>query len=94
MGSDGRPAAVLGHTLTQLEQGLAGATGSRDDVRRAWATALALGWLREHASDTEDQWRLLAAKAARYLSGVTARAAGYASWTDAASEFLGRMRVP
>lgn len=87
-------AAAMGQTLLRLEEGLAGATGSPDDVRRAWATALALAWLREHAGDVEAQWRLLGAKAAKYLDGVAARAPGGASWIDAATAFLGRMRVP
>lgn len=39
-----------------------------ENARRAWATALALAWLRRHAADREDIWHLLADKAGRWLT--------------------------
>jgi Ca-activated chloride channel family protein len=81
-------AAVLGHELADLEAALAGATGSRDDARRAWATALALVWLREHARDAGDEWRLLGAKARRWLDDVQAAPAGRLPWLEAAAHLV------
>jgi hypothetical protein len=83
-------AAAIGFTLLRLEEGLAGAGGSRDEIRRAWATALALVWLREHAGHVHGEWRLLGAKAERYLTTVAATAPQGATWSDAAAAFLGR----
>ena len=52
---------------SDLEAELTGASGNPDDIRRAWATALALAWLSAYASDAEDEWRLLAAKGRAWL---------------------------
>ncbi|HSC27419.1 MAG TPA: hypothetical protein VLD67_09105, partial [Vicinamibacterales bacterium] len=82
-------AAAIGCDLQRLERELDGATGSREDVRKAWATALALAWLRAHARDAEEEWRLLAAKARRWLDDVEAVPPGRGAWVDAAAEFLG-----
>jgi Mg-chelatase subunit ChlD len=81
-------AAILGRPLTEIETSLDRATGDRMDIRRAWATALALTWLHLHAADLEDQWRLLGRKAQRWLDDVPAGAPGGASWMDAARRFL------
>ena len=63
-------ARAVGHDLAQLESALTGSTGNRDETRKAWATALALAWLDEHAFATEGEWRMLAEKARKWLSGV------------------------
>ncbi len=58
---------------------LAGATGKKDEARQAWATALALVWLEEHARDTKGEWHLLAVKArdvARSRDGQAAQPEG------------------
>ena len=81
-------AAAMGFALPKLEEGLQGATGSASDARRAWATALALAWLRQLAADHESHWRLLGAKAEQYLASVTAAARGGVAWIDAAASFL------
>ena len=79
--------AIVGHELAELETALSGAGGSRDEMRRAWATALAIAWLTEHAADSEEQWRLLVAKARRFIGSVAAVPAGGDSWLDVAKEF-------
>lgn len=78
---------IVGHDLNALEQALSGGTGQRDDLRRAWATALALVWLTEHAAENEDEWRMLAAKARRFLDGVAAVPASRGPWIDEARRF-------
>ncbi len=81
-------ARAIGHDLGELEALLAGATGKQDEARKAWATALALAWLEEHARDTEGEWRLLAAKARAWLDGVAARPPSGGSWADAGARLL------
>jgi hypothetical protein len=76
-------ARAIGHDLAQLEATLVAATGSREEMRRAWATALALAWLEERARDVEVEWRLLAAKARKWLDRVTSRPAAGGSWAEA-----------
>ncbi len=83
-------AAVVGRPLEELESALAGATGDDRDVRKAWATALALVWLRTHARHVEDEWALLAAKARAWLDNLAAVPAGGGAWHDAAAAFLRR----
>ena len=79
--------AIIGHELTALEAVLSGATGHPDEMRRAWATAMALVWLAERAGGSEDEWRLLAAKAHRFLDAVAAVPQSRGSWFDAAKRF-------
>jgi hypothetical protein len=81
-------ARAIGHNLAELEAALADATGNADEARTAWATALALAWLEEHARDAEGEWRLLAEKARAWLSGVTARPAPGVSWADAGARLM------
>jgi hypothetical protein len=81
-------ADALGRNLRDLEVVLPGGTGATDEVRKAWATALALAWLDYVAPDAEPEWRLLAAKAQKWLDGLTAAQAGGTSWREAAAKFL------
>jgi Ca-activated chloride channel homolog len=81
-------ARAIGRDLRDVEAALAGATGSRDDVRRAWATALAVAWLQQHAAHAEPEWRMLAAKARKWLSAVPAVPAGGSAWAETAATFL------
>jgi Vault protein inter-alpha-trypsin domain/von Willebrand factor type A domain len=81
-------ADAIGQKLRDLERELSGATGERDDVRRAWATALALAWLGQQAHDVEHEWRLLAAKARTWLDHGRAVPADGGGWADAAAKFL------
>jgi hypothetical protein len=81
-------ADAIGQDLRDLEQGLPGATGASVEVRQAWATALALAWLDHAVLDAEPEWRMLAAKAQKWLDGLTAPSAVGTSWRDAAAKFL------
>ena len=85
-------AAAIGIALVKLEEGLAGTSGSPPEVRRAWATALALAWLAEDAGHVQSEWQLLGAKAETYLTGVAATAPQGASWLAVATAFLVRAR--
>jgi hypothetical protein len=73
-----------------VEAAISRMSGDADQVRTAWATALALAWLARHAADAEDQWRLLAAKARTWLEGVTAAGPDGATWLEAAEERIQR----
>jgi hypothetical protein len=77
-------AQITAHDRGSLERAIAGASGEPRDVRRAWATALALVWLEDHAQEFEAEWRLAAAKARDWLSATLAVPPGGGSWLDAA----------
>jgi hypothetical protein len=81
-------ADVVGRSLQELESALAGATGDAGDIRKAWATALALAWLRTHARHVEEEWALLAAKAQTWIDHAGAAPARGGAWIDAAADFL------
>jgi Ca-activated chloride channel family protein len=81
-------AEAIGRTLRDLERALSGATGDRDDVRKAWATALALAWLDREAFQVEHEWRMLAAKARNWLDDVQAAALDGDTWAARAAKFL------
>lgn len=87
-GLDADLAAVLERDLVDLEAALAGSTGAPEDVRRAWATALALAWLHAHAMHVAAEWRLLAVKARRWVDGVRAAPPGGSTWIDTARQYL------
>ncbi len=80
-------ARAIDQDLGDLESAFAGATGPRDEVRKAWATALALAWLEQHAGDAEPLWRMLARKALKWLDRVQARPAE-GTWAETAAKFL------
>jgi Ca-activated chloride channel family protein len=81
-------AEAIGFDLSRLDATLPGTDGKPAQARRAWATALALVWLRVHAADAEDQWRLLAVKAQTWLDAVGSVPSDGRAWTDAAATFL------
>ena len=81
-------AAVIGQTLRDLERALSLTTGDPSDVRRAWATALALAWLEREAHDAEAEWRMLAGKARKWLESVRAVPPVGTAWIAAATTFL------
>jgi len=81
-------ADAIGFDLSRLEKALPDATGKPAQARRAWATALALAWLRAHAADAEDQWRLLAVKAQAWLDADGSVPSDGRAWADAAAAFL------
>ena len=77
-------AAIVGRGLDELSSAIAGATGPIDDIRRAWATALAVAWLALHAASARDEWRMLAAKARRWLDTTPAIPPDGRTWLDLA----------
>ena len=54
-------------------------------MRKAWATALALGWLRHCARHVEHEWWMLAAKVRKWLDGVEAVPPGEGAWVNEAA---------
>jgi hypothetical protein len=82
---DASLAPAIGRDLHEIEAALGPDNASA--AARAWATALAVVWLRRNAADVEDQWRLIAAKAESWLSG-SGRAPDGSSWLEAAEQFL------
>jgi hypothetical protein len=83
-------ASIVGRDLLELRAAVQGATGPQKEISRAWATALALAWLGRNAADAEDEWRLLAIKARKWLDSTAAVAPGGSSWTQEAERFLAR----
>lgn len=81
-------AALLGRPLRTLEAPLAGVEGDPLLARRAWATALALAWLEEHARDSADEWLLLGAKGRKWLEATGLDGPLGRSWRDAAGAFV------
>jgi Ca-activated chloride channel family protein len=81
-------ANAIGQELRELERALSGITGDRNDARKTWATALALAWLEQQAYEVEHEWRLLAAKARKWLDNVQAVSADGGAWAEAAAKFL------
>jgi hypothetical protein len=69
------------------------ATGNPSDVRRVWATALAIAWLRRNASEFEDEWGMLARKARTWLDDVDVRLKRTTSWMDAAVSALSEDQI-
>jgi len=84
-------ADILGKKLTELESEL---SGVRDlgETRRAWATALALVWLKTEASNEIGEWVFLEKKARQWLSAYKRAPAGLAfqDWLDRATRFLSK----
>jgi len=85
---DRRFADAIGCTVRDIQFAIAEAQGSDKDVRRAWATALALAWLRKYAADFKDEWRMLSEKGEKWLGGVAATLPGRWTWVDRAEGFL------
>jgi hypothetical protein len=81
-------ARAIGHDLGQLELGLSDVIGDMNEARRAWATALALAWLEQHARDLEDEWGLLAAKGRTFLAGAGAHLPYGAAWAESGKRSL------
>lgn len=82
-------ASIIGRDLGALRSAVKGATGPKPELLRVWATALALAWLGRNAADVEDEWRLLAAKAQRWIDGTAVVPPGGGPWLDEAKGYLG-----
>jgi hypothetical protein len=81
-------ADAIGQEFDVLQSVVRRATRDREDMTKAWATALALTWLDRHASDFESEWHMLAAKAWGCLVGASADPDANARWLYAAEIFL------
>jgi hypothetical protein len=81
-------ASIIGRDVADLVSEVDGANGPRHEVTRAWATALALVWLQQHAGAVEDEWRLLGAKARKWLDQTSVAPPDGWTWTNAARRFL------
>jgi Ca-activated chloride channel family protein len=81
-------AALLGLSLQKLEASLVAATGEPGEIRRAWATALALRYLELTASARRQEWKLIARKASRWLDQVSAVPPIGVSWVEYAAREL------
>jgi hypothetical protein len=80
-------ADLIERPLDRLESEIAAFGGARE-YRTAWATALAIAWLRRHAADARDEWEMLAAKAEHWLAASAPPRADRRLWIDRAEEVL------
>lgn len=74
--------------LAELEKKLADAEGPPEACRRAWATALAILWLKIEANELVDEWFLLEKKARKWRRSSKAKLPDGESWLEAAAESL------
>jgi hypothetical protein len=81
-------ATIIGRDIDEVSSAITGATGRSDDVRRAWATALAVAWLELRAAGAHDEWQMLYAKARTWLDNTPAVPPDGRTWLDFAREFL------
>ena len=79
---DPAPADVLGVSLNELVAATRGARGDANNVKRAWATALALVFLENRAASNRAEWELLADKGRRWLASAGAVPPGGGTWLD------------
>jgi|GEM_PF-123201 len=81
-------AAILGRSLSDLEAPIKELHGNGWQIRRAWATGLALNYLETHQGDHRDEWELLAAKADTWLQACGVQTPNGDAWRAAAARFL------
>jgi hypothetical protein len=81
-------ARAIGQPLDKLQLAQAGASGEASEINRAWATALALHWLKANVAVLGEEWRMIAAKARRWLDRVSARPGSGRSWSDDAARLV------
>lgn len=81
-------ASIIGRDLSDLRAAVAGASGARKDIERAWATALAIAWLERNASQAVDEWKLLAKKGRDWIDSSFTTAPGGSSWIQTAHDCL------
>jgi hypothetical protein len=81
-------AALLTRPLKTLESFITGATGDAREVRRAFATALAIEWLNREAAEWRDESLLIEKKARKWLSTCGARPSSGETWEEVAGRFL------
>jgi Ca-activated chloride channel family protein len=82
-------ASLIGRNYDELRRALdVNRTPASEDQKRAWATALAIAWLERNAMDQQDEWRMLADKARRWLDSTNAVPPMGGRWVEAAREFV------
>jgi hypothetical protein len=81
-------ARAIGQPLDKLQLAQAGASGEASEINHAWATALALHWLKANVAVLGEEWRMIAAKARRWLDRVSARPGSGHSWSDEAARLV------
>jgi Ca-activated chloride channel family protein len=81
-------ASIIGQDLDDLRSVVDGG-GADPEILRAWATALALAWLAKNAKAAEGEWRLLAAKAQRWMARTTLVPPHLATWGEEAAVIVG-----
>jgi hypothetical protein len=81
-------ADVIGRDPDALRGLMTGAQGRTDEILQAWATALAIAWLRRHAAAFEDEWRMLADKGMRWLDRSSARPPSGDTWSELANRVV------
>ena len=85
----GELADLIGKPLDVLEREIAEVAGSRE-YRLAWATALAIAWLRRHAAEARQEWEMLAGKAEHWLATSAPPRADRTLWIERAEQVLGQ----
>jgi hypothetical protein len=82
-------ADAIGRELRDVKSALANVTGDAEENHaKAWATALALAWLRRDASDLEAEWKMLASKGEQWLATHAVRPIDGPEWIQRARAFL------
>ena len=84
---DDRLAHAIGAgDLHALESALGRQVRDRD-ARRAWATALAIGWLRSRAAAVSGEWQMIADKATSWLTRAAVAPSGSGDWMEHATRW-------
>lgn len=81
-------AETVGHDLAYLETALDDLTAASREDRTAWATALALAWLKDEAGEFESEWGLLAKKGRYWLETHASASGGARRWIADAARTL------
>jgi len=81
-------AETVRHDLAYLESALGDLTAASHEHRTAWATALALAWLKDEAGEFESEWGLLAKKGRYWLDTHASASGGARRWMADAARAL------
>jgi hypothetical protein len=81
-------ASLLARGFEELRAALPAVSGSPAQVRRVWATALAIAWLERHAADRQGEWHLVAEKGRNWIQQTRVVPSGGRPWTELAAEYL------
>lgn len=81
-------AHAIDRDFDDLRKLIIGAQGRLPDILQAWATALAIAWLRRHSAAFEDEWRMLADKGRQWLDTTSARPPSGGTWLELAMRVI------